>query len=160
MLDTGNMYKIFKAEYFDKGSAGMNDYMTLKVRNTKAFVKHVKEQLKFYAAIRANTLKIDGFKNDFYNSFKKLKTIYDHALFPDVYFVMDAFTSVGTVSPKGLLLVTNQMVKSKDIPTYELTLWQRNTFADLNKMKHTVAYEFIHFQQDSLKTDILLCTSA
>ncbi len=153
MLDTANMHKIFKAEYFDKGSAGMNDYVALKVRNTKAFVKHIKERPKFYAAIRANTLKVDGFKNDFYASFKKLKSIYDEAMFPDVYFVMGAFTSAGTVSEKGLLLGTNQMVNSKNIPLDELTLWQRNTFADLNKMKHTVAHELIHYQQDSLKTD-------
>jgi hypothetical protein len=153
MLDTANMHKIFKAEYFDKGSTGMNDYMVLKARNTKAFVQHIKERPKFYAAIRANTLKVDDFKNDFYASFKKLKSIYDEAMFPDVYFVMGAFTSAGTVSEKGLLLGVNQMVKSKDIPTNELTLWQRNTFADLNKMKHTVAHELIHFQQDSLKAD-------
>jgi Predicted Zn-dependent protease (DUF2268) len=153
MLDTANMYKIFKAEYFDKGSTGMNDYMVLKARNTKAFVKHIKERPKFYAAIRANTLKVDEFKNDFYASFKKLKTIYDQALFPDVYFVMGAFTSAGTVSEKGLLLGVNQMVKSKNIPTDELTLWQRNGFGLLSDLKHTVAHELIHYQQDSLKSD-------
>jgi hypothetical protein len=153
MLDTANMHKIFKTVYFDKASGGMNDYMAFKVRNTKAFIKHLQERPKFYAAIKANTLKVDGFKKDFYKSFKKLKTIYDQALFPDVYFVMGAFTSAGTVSPKGLLLGTNQMVKSKNIPLDELTLWQRNTFADLTKMKHTVAHELIHYQQDSLKTD-------
>jgi Predicted Zn-dependent protease (DUF2268) len=153
VLDTANMHKIFKTEYFDKASAGMNDYMAFKVRNTKLFVKHLKERPKFYAAIKANTLKIDEFKKDFYKSFEKLKTIYDQALFPDVYFVMGAFTSAGTVSPKGLLLGINQMVKSKDIPLDELTLWQRNTIADLSKMKHTVAHELIHYQQDSLKND-------
>jgi Predicted Zn-dependent protease (DUF2268) len=153
MLDTANMLKIFKAEYFDKGSAGMNDYMALKVRNTKAFVKHIKERPKFYAAIRANTYKVDTYKKDFYESFKKLKSIYEPAVFPDVYFIMGAFTSAGTVSPKGLLLGINQMVKTKDIPTDELTLWQKNTFAELYKLKYTVAHELIHAQQESLKQD-------
>jgi Predicted Zn-dependent protease (DUF2268) len=153
IADTANMQRIFKAEYFEKGSAGMNDYMALKVRNTKAFIKHIKERPKFYAAIRANTYKVDKYKKDFYASFKKFKSIYGPAVFPDVYFVMGAFTSAGTVSPKGLLLGINQMVKTNDIPTDELTLWQRNGFAELSNMKHTVAHELIHYQQDSLKSD-------
>lgn len=153
MADTANMHKIFKTEYFDKGSLGMNDYIALKVRNTKAFIKHIKERPKFYAAIKNNTYKIDDYKNDFYTSFKKFKTIYALAIFPDVYFVMGAFTSAGTVSPKGLLLGIGQMVKTKDIPTDELTLWQRNNFIELYKLKYTVAHELIHAQQDSLQKD-------
>ena len=153
IMDTANMVKIFKTEYFEKGSTGMNDYIALKARNVKAFVQHIQERPKFYAAIRANTLKVDEFKNDFYTSFKKLKTIYNEALFPDVYFVMGAFTSAGTVSEKGLLLGVNQMVKSKNIPTDELTLWQKNNFGELKTLKHTVAHELIHAQQDGLKED-------
>ena len=153
IADTANMLQIFKTYYFDKGSAGMNDYMALKVRNVKSFVKHIKERPKFYAAIRANTYKVDDYKKDFYTSFTKFKNIYEQAVFPDVYFIVGSFTSAGTVSSKGLLLGINQMVKTNDIPTDELTLWQKNNFADLYKLKYTVAHELIHSQQDSLKQD-------
>ena len=153
MADTNNMQRIFQKEYFDKGSTGMNDYMALKVRNTKSFEKHIKERPNFYAAIKNNTNKVDDYKKDFYASFTKLKSIYEPAIFPDVYFVIGAFTSAGTVSPKGLLLGINQMVKTKDIPTDELTLWQKNNFTELYKLKYTVAHELIHAQQDSLKQD-------
>jgi hypothetical protein len=153
MMDTANMQAIFKKEYFDKASAGMDDYMALKVKNTKAFVQHIKERPKFYAALKNNTLKVDDYKKDFYNSFKNFKNWYPKAMFPDVYFVIGAFTSGGTVSAKGLLLGTNQMAKTPDIPVDELSLWEKNNFTNLAGIKNTVAHELIHFQQDSLKQD-------
>jgi Predicted Zn-dependent protease (DUF2268) len=153
ILDTANMQAIFKKEYFGKASAGMDDYMALKVKTINAFVKHIKERPKFYAALKNNTLKVDDYKKDFYNSFKNLKNWYPKAMFPDVYFVIGAFTSGGTVSAKGLLLGTNQMAKTPDIPVDELSLWEKNNFTNLAGIKNTVAHELIHFQQDSLKQD-------
>lgn len=151
--DTVNRHVIFKKDYFDKASAGMEDYMAAKVKSIQSFIQHIKERPKFYAALKNNTLKIDGYKKDFYQSFKNFKKIYPKAMFPDVYFVIGAFTSGGTVSKKGLLLGTNQMAKTPDIPIDELSLWEKNNFTDLEGIKNTVAHELIHFQQDSMKQD-------
>jgi uncharacterized protein YjaZ len=158
--DTANAIDIFKKEYFNKASAGMDDYMAFKVPGIAYFIKHIKERPKFYKALKPNTAQVDSYRKDFYQSFSNFKKIYSKAVFPDVYFVIGAFTSGGTVSKKGLLLGTNQMSKTPNIPTDELTLWQKNNFTNLTGIKNTVAHELIHFQQDGMKQDTTtLCYS-
>ena len=42
LLDSSNAYSIFKSNYFDTASEGMNDYMGLKVGSIQQFVNHIK----------------------------------------------------------------------------------------------------------------------
>jgi len=148
--DTANREAIYRKYYFDKASRGMQDYMGLKVRSIHAFVQHHDQHKLFYPAIRKNTLKADSLKPAIYTCFEKLKTIYPQALFPDVYFVMGAYTSAGTVSDAGLLIGINQVCKTDDIPLSELSLWEKNNFNPLQNLPGIISHELIHFQQDKL----------
>jgi len=148
--DTANRVAIYKKYYFDKASLGMQDYMGLKVSSIKAFVHHYDQHAEFYAAIRANTLQADSLKPGIYTCFEKLKEIYPQALFPDVYFVMGAFTSAGTVSDAGLLIGVNQVCKKDGVPLGELSLWEKNNFNPLQNLPGIISHELIHFQQDEL----------
>ena len=148
--DTADREAIYKKYYFDKASRGMEDYMGLKVRSIHAFVQHHNQHKLFYRAIRKNTLKADSLKPAIYTCFEKLKTIYPQALFPDVYFVMGAYTSAGTVSDAGLLIGINQVCKTDDIPVTELSLWEKNNFNPLQNLPGIISHELIHFQQDKL----------
>ena len=71
------------------------------------FTDHIRSAPAFYAAIRNNTFKTDAFKPAFMASYMKMKSLYPKSKFPDVYFIMGAFTSGGTVSDRGLLLGVN-----------------------------------------------------
>ncbi|SHN21601.1 DUF2268 domain-containing putative Zn-dependent protease [Mucilaginibacter sp. OK098] len=148
--DTANRLSIYKRYYFDKASRGMQDYMGLKVRSIRAFVKHYDTHAAFYRAIRNNTLQADSFKPAIYTCFEKLKAIYPQALFPDVYFVMGAYTAGGTVSDAGLLIGINQIAKTDGIPVGELSLWEKNNFNPLQNLPYFISHELIHFQQDRL----------
>ena len=148
--DTANRVVIYKKYYFDKASRGMQDYMGLKVRSIKAFVKHYDTHAAFYGAIRKNTLQADSFKPAIYACFEKLKAIYPGALFPDVYFVMGAYTAGGTVSDAGLLVGINQIAKTDNIPVGELSLWEKNNFNLVQNLPYFISHELIHFQQDKL----------
>ncbi|SEO71437.1 Predicted Zn-dependent protease [Mucilaginibacter gossypiicola] len=148
--DTANRLKIYRQYYVDPGSAGLQDYFAYKVIHMKNFVKGHDKKQKFYAAIRKNTYTVDKQKPQMMASFVKLKELYPQAKFPDVYFVIGAFSSGGTSSDNGLLIGLDQAVRTPDIPVDELTLWENNNFGKLDYIPNLVAHELIHFNQDGM----------
>jgi hypothetical protein len=148
--DTAHFRLIMKEAYFDKASRGMNDYMGYKVSSIDFFTDHIRSAPVFYAAIRKNTFKIDVYKPTFLASYVKLKSLYEGALFPDLYFVIGALTSGGTVSNAGLLLGVNQFAYDTTVPLDELSFRQKTRVNDIVLLPHLVAHELIHFQQDAM----------
>jgi hypothetical protein len=153
LKDTAHFKQIMRKLYFDRASRGMNDYMDLKVSSIDEFVSHIRSAPVFYSAIRKNTLKIDTFKPAFQASYKKFKAIYDDARFPDVYFVIGAFTSGGTVSNAGLLLGVNQSAADSQTPVSELSARMQTRLNQVDGLPDVVAHELIHYQQDGMKQD-------
>ncbi len=151
--DTVHFKQIMKAGYFDKASQGMNDYMGLKVGSIDEFIRHIRSAPAFYRAIRKNTLKVEEYKPAFLASYIKFRSLYKEAMFPDVYFVIGAFTSGGTVSNAGLLLGINQSCLDSHTPLGELSFRQRTRTNDFKALQNIVAHELIHYQQDGMKTD-------
>jgi len=148
--DTANRLKIYKKYYVDPGSPGLQDYFAYKVIHMKNFVKGHDKKPKFYAAIRKNTYTVDKQKPQMIASFVKLKELYPQAKFPDIYFVIGAFSSGGTSSDNGLLIGLDQAVRTPDIPVDELSLWENNNFGKLDYIPNLVAHELIHFNQDGM----------
>lgn len=152
--------EIFKQYYFDKASRGMDDYMGLKIRNIDHFVDHILSAPKFYKSIRSHTMSVDKYKSSFTESYKNLKNIYPAAKFPNVYFVIGAFTSGGTVSDAGLLIGLNQLTKGDQVFVDELTEGQQFLLCDKDYIKFIVPHELIHFQQKNMKSDPSLLANA
>jgi hypothetical protein len=157
--DTANRQNIYRKYYVDAGTAGLQDYFAFKVKSMKNFVRGHDRRPKFYAAIRKNTYTVDTQKPQMLASFVKFKNLYPEANFPNVYFIIGSFSSGGTSTDNGLLIGLDQTVRTPDIPTGELTLWQRNNFNDLKTLPNLVAHELIHFNQDGLANDTTLLRS-
>lgn len=153
--DSSNIRKTYKTHYFDKASDGMEDYMGAKVSSIDYFINHIQTHPKLYETIRENTLKVDDYKKDIKESFKKFKEFYADAKFPDVYFVIGAFTSGGTVSPSGLLIGANQMSDGEDVNTEELDFGDKLLMNKSKYLSNVVAHELIHFQQVGMKNDTI-----
>jgi hypothetical protein len=154
--DTAHRAGIYHKYYLDKGTDGLQDYFALKVGSINRFVMAHDKKQEFYAAIRKNTAKVESLKPVMISSFVKLKEYYPAAYFPNIYFVIGAFTSGGTASDNGLLIGLDQAVRTSDIPLAELTLWERNNFQALDKLPNMVAHELIHFNQNGMKRDTTL----
>lgn len=154
--DTTNRLAIYKKYYVEPGTAGLQDYFAIKVGSVKNFVHTHDGKPKFYAAIRKNTLMVDKQKPQMIASFVKFKQLYQAANFPDVYFVIGAFTSGGTSTDNGLLIGLDQTVRTPDVPVTELTLWQNNNFNNLSSLPNLIAHELIHFNQSGMKPDTSL----
>lgn len=158
--DTANRESIFIKNYFEKASPGLQDYFTSKIGSVSYFMSNQRVKPKFYAAIRENTLAVDKLKDSMYMYFDKLKTWYDDAVFPDMYFVIGRWNSAGTVSDAGLLLGVDQIARTPDIPQQELNLWEKNNFNDFTELPTIAMHEQIHFQQSKIKGDTTLLSNA
>jgi hypothetical protein len=154
--DTTNRLEIYQKYYVDAGSPGLQDYFAYKVRRMKSFIKGHDNKPKFYAAIRKNTFTVEQQKPQMMASFVKFKDLYPAARFPNVYFIIGAFSSGGTSTDNGLLIGLDQTVRTKDIPVQELTLWQNNNLNDLAALPNLVAHELIHFNQQGMAGDTTL----
>ncbi len=150
LRDTINRKKIFKKLYFEKASLGMKDYMGFKVSSIDKFIETTNSYPKFYATIENKTKEIEERKQDFLKSFLKLKEIYSQAKFPDVYFVIGAFTSGGTVSKNGLLIGINQYCIDKEVDQTEFNFQIKSRMSDWSNLPNVIAHELIHYQQDGL----------
>lgn len=160
LRDTADRAAIYKRDYIDRGSVGLQDYFYFKVPSVKSFVDGHDRRRHFYAAIRPNTLAIKGQEPLVRESFLRLKALYPTARFPDIYFIIGNFTSGGTTSDHGLLLGIDQSVGTPGIPLDELTLWERNNFKPLDALPPLIAHELIHFQQDDLRRERTLLSAA
>jgi len=160
IADPAHFKSIFKTYYFDKASDGMQDYMGMKVRNIDAFIYHVRALPQFYKAIRENTYVPSRTRTNLVKSFNHLKSIYPQAQFPDVYFIMGAFTSAGTVSDHGLLIGINQFCDDQSIPKEELNAKTKRMFVSKELFPGLVPHELIHFQQQGMKRDTTTLSDA
>ncbi|RBQ07820.1 TPR end-of-group domain-containing protein [Pedobacter miscanthi] len=156
---TANRLNIYRKYYIQPGTPGLQDYFTYKIFELKYFVMGHDKRPNFYAAIRKNTYAVEQQKPQMMASFIKLKEVYSKATFPDVYFIIGDFSSGGTSSDNGLLIGLDQGVRTPDIPTNELNLWQRNNFNNLVDLPHLIAHELIHFNQNGMARDTTLLRS-
>src|SRR6185437_10080261 len=81
----------FQSEYFDIGSAGLRDFAA---RTGRAFdlAGDVYRQRARYDSARAGTLRVRDAEPTVRTAFRKLKSLYPDAVFPDVYFVIGRFS--------------------------------------------------------------------
>ncbi|TSE07249.1 DUF2268 domain-containing putative Zn-dependent protease [Aquimarina algiphila] len=146
--DTANAISIFNAYYFDKASPGLKDYFSKKIHSTEAFVKGQRKRADLYKAIKSNTYNINTKKLQITEGMNRFKTMYPEVIFPNVYFMVGNFNSAGTISDKGLLIGIDQIARSENIPTHELSFGEKNNFRDIDELPHIVIHELVHFQQD------------
>lgn len=158
--DTAQRRQIYRDDYFAKASPGLQDYFTQKIGSIDAFVQAHDKLPRFYAAIRPNTLQVETMKPQMRQSFIHFKALYPAARFPPVYFVIGQFSSGGTASDRGLILGLDQNCRTPNVPTEELTLWQKNNAVNLPALPYTVAHELIHFQQRKQASDTTLLYAA
>lgn len=148
--------EIYKQEYFDKGSIGLEFYFIHKIVSIDHFVYVQNIKQKYYKSIRSNTLKVSGLSQEFENIFVEFKNIYPQAIFPPIYFVIGKLNSAGTASSDGLILGIDQACMDPSVDTTELNHWEKNNISTLEDLPYIVAHELIHFQQHEISDTTLL----
>ena len=154
-----NLY-VFRDEYIRKGSIGLRDFTETRIGSSCELVDVIEKHPKYYASIRQVSLRAHTFKEPVRAAFRKLKSIYPDAVFPDVYFLIGRMNSGGTYTPNALLIGVEMYGMTKDTPTEELGDWHRKVLKPIDEIPYIVAHELIHYQQKFPKGERTLLSSA
>jgi len=134
-------------EYLDKGSIGLKGLIKGRIENGKNLSKVLRQQTAYYQYIRQYTFQIDKEVERIYENFQHLKDIYRKAVFPDVYFVIGANNSGGTIFENGLIVGAEKFGQPSTIHKPAL---------DINLVDELICHELVHFQQNYAKDKSLL----
>ena len=110
---------IYQREYLDKGSAGLRDFVRMRIKNADELVNAIEMLPRFYASLRPSTLRVREKEKEVRKAFRKFKKLYPDALFPDVYFVIGTTSTGGTASDSGLLIGTELYASTDKMPRDE-----------------------------------------
>lgn len=138
---------IFQTEYLDKGSAGLKDFLRLRIESAETLVDTIDRMPKYYASIRPQTLQVQLMEKRMRAAFTKFKSIYPDAVFPDVYFLIGITNSGGTTGPSGLLIGTEMYGKTAKSPMDELRPWLQVVLSTIDNVPAIVAHESCHYNQ-------------
>lgn len=138
---------VYRDEYLKKGSPGLQAFTALRIGSVCRLVDTISARPKYYAALRASSLKVAGYEPRMRESFRKLKEIYPDAEFPNVYFVVGAMNSGGTLTGKGLLIGVEMYGMTDATDASELSNWHKVVLNPIEKIPLIVAHELIHYQQ-------------
>jgi len=145
--DTAQAKASFRREYFDKASAGLQDYYDLKIKSNGLFTKRILRRPQYYNSIRATTLTIATEKPKIVAAFHRFQELYPAVRFQNIYFVIGSWVSGGTVSDAGLLIGADQVANGPGVNTSELSLVQRNRCAPVAEMPSLMVHELVHRNQ-------------
>ena len=158
--DRAKRVTAFQTEYLDKGSAGLKDFIRLRIKSADALVTSIDKLPKYYASIRPSTLELKRMEKRMRKSFSKFKSLYPDAVFPDVYFLVGIANTGGTTGPSGLLIGAEMYGKTKDTPNEELPEWMRFVLAGVDQVPGIVAHESCHYNQNLARDQRTLLAKA
>lgn len=137
----------FQQLYLDQGSIGLKGMIKNRIESGRNLSHIVRKQLKYYQYVRPFTLQIDEKKERIYECFENLKRLYPSALFPNVYFVIGANNTGGTIFGNGLIVGAERFGKSNSEHTPAL---------DIEYVDELIIHEVVHFQQRYVNDNSLL----
>jgi len=81
-------------------------------------------------------------------SMTRFRELYPQAVFPKVYIVPGILNSGGTATEMGMFLGGDMYGKSPEMPTLELTEWQKDAIMNFSDLPRLTIHELMHFQQN------------
>ena len=129
--DKAKRIAIYQAEYLDKGSAGLQDFLRMRIGSAKTLVETVDLLPRFYASVRPETLRVGEMEKKMRRAFRKFKKLYPEAVFPDIYFVIGIANTGGTASKNGLLIGTELYGTTSQTPRDEFPAAFRTFLKDV-----------------------------
>jgi len=155
-----NRAEVLRKEYLEKGSQGLKEFTRVRIGSAESLGKAIQTHPKYYASLRAPSRKVADYKDAVRASFRKLKELYEPAIFPDVYFVIGRMSSGGTLTDTGLLIGVDMYGMSKATAVEELGGWHKAVLKPIEDIPYIVAHELIHYQQKYPKDDSTLLGKA
>lgn len=148
-----NIDSVLTVDYYNRGSAGLRDFIDMKSNGVKNIGRRINQAYKFYQSIRTITNSVKIMKDSILFGMQHLRQIYPKAVIPKVYFVIGALNTGGTVSKNGLLIGTEFYGKSDSTNTTGLNDWIVSNLSYVRFLPEIVMHELIHYQQNQYEFD-------
>ncbi|MFM2267273.1 MAG: hypothetical protein RL757_714 [Bacteroidota bacterium] len=158
--DTVEQYKYLNQLYLNKGSEGLDNIMRVRNYTPQQYLAAIRDYPKFWASIRANTLKtkekVAGIENDL----AQLQKMYPALKPSPIYFTIGVFRTPGTAYKNTVLMGSELSMGDNGVDVSELP----QAFAHLKgyfqgnpieSVPLLVAHEFIHTQQHRFVDNLL-----
>ena len=138
---------VYRDEYLRKGSDGLKAFTEMRIGSSCNLVDAIAASPKYYAGLRASSLKVASYEPRIRASYSKLLEIYPDSVFPDVYFIVGRKNSAGTLTDKMLLIGVDMFGQTDPASIEELTPWLKAVVGSMDRLPYVVAHELIHYQQ-------------
>jgi hypothetical protein len=125
----------------------LKGFLKHRIENGKNLSKVIRGNLAYYESVGESSLSIDRKRERLYECFRNHRNIYPAAVFPDVYFVIGARNSGGTVFPGGLIIGAEMFGNATS---------EFKPPLDIEYVDEVVSHELIHFQQKYAANNTLL----
>lgn len=138
---------VFQTEYIEKGSSGLKDLLTSKIKLAENLVDKIDGSPAYYTPFRLATPHFKRLEERIRSRFVKFKSIYRDAVFPDVYFVVGDGSSGGMNSNSGLVVAADTYGASWGGSADHPVRWMTAVAGAVDKVLGTVAHETCHYNQ-------------
>lgn len=150
--DAAEKERLLNALFLDKATPGQLSMLEARRYRPEEYLKAIEAYPRFYASIRANTLRAPEFSAKISTAVERLRTIYPALKPADVYFTVGVFRSGGTVMNGHVLIgVENAMADAttdtSEFPEKLSHLKAHFATSPINDLDFLAVHEFIHTQQ-------------
>ena len=148
----GDSINTIQTLYLDRATDGLRDFINASQFTAEKFVNALGRFPKFYASVRANTMKVKQAEPDVQETINNFKKLYANFTSAKVCFAIGLVNTGGTVSSKFVLIGTEVTTSTRDIDLSEFgnSAFSKALAGDTNiiqKVKDVVAHESVHIQQ-------------
>jgi len=136
-----------RVDYLDRGTDGLKDFTALRWKNARTLSSMIWPIRAYYASVRQNTLSVAGLEPELRRVYRMLDSLYDDAVFPDVYLAIGGMRTGGTTSDRGLLIGVEMFTRGPDSPVSALPPWGQSVVRSVDVLPAIIAHELTHYEQ-------------
>lgn len=151
-----------KELFLEKGTSGLKGIMQARRYTAGSYMTAIQKYPKFWESLRANTSKVNSYKEGINKGIQSFKSLYAKAKPAKIFFTMGAFKTGGTTIENKVLIGSEIALGDKTVDTSEL----KEDFPNLPRYFKTNipeesivfgnVHEYVHTQQDTTIGNSLL----
>ncbi|KAB7530405.1 hypothetical protein F8C76_02540 [Flagellimonas olearia] len=150
--DRQRQIDLMQTLYIDKGTKGLEVFMTLRNFGAERLVNTVNEYPEFWKSIRPNTFLVKSKETEINSSLKKFRKLYPGLQPAQIYFTISAIRSGGTVKDSIVMIGSEIATGNAATNVSEFPDKRLETFFKTQKEDYIVPiaiHEYVHTQQKS-----------
>jgi Predicted Zn-dependent protease (DUF2268)/Bacterial Ig-like domain len=156
--DTLKQTEFLRTLYINKASAGLKAMIEVRNYSEQEFLNWILNYPNFWNSIRSNTLKVSENYVSINNDLQKVKGLYTTYRPADIYFMIGAFRSGGTIQGNKILIgaelsLADEFTNTDGFPTWRIPFYKNQKPKE--ELALLCAHEFIHTQQNKSVENLL-----